>query len=218
MIFLLIILNFAISIYNAWVCGSVWDASRAKGGVAHAMTWAGAIMSASGFTWCYLIALAFLAAVTPQALFVHSPEGTPPVTGMLLSLDALQATLELGYVVIILPILGSGLAITVDSWRRLATSKDRNVGDYAITGWNTYAQASNMYNAARELPGIFDHLSAFFGGALGGASKSKDDNKGKALILVVALVVCAVLAGALTTYSIINMRRRDVRLAALAAA
>ena len=47
------------------------------------------------------------------------------IEGMLLSPEALQATLELGYMVIIFPILGSGLAITLATWRGLARRLSR---------------------------------------------------------------------------------------------
>lgn len=197
MIFLVFMLNLAISSFNAWMCGNTWDASRAKGGAAHFMNWMGAIMSASGFTWCYLVILGLLGAILPVSLISDDPEAT----GMILDAASLQAVFDLGYLVIIGPVLGSGLAITVHSWRSLARRR-RGVSDYAITGWNTVAQVHNVYTAVRDMPGVVERLSEFFHGR-----DSDDDGRGRLVLLVVFLAACG---GALTTYAIIQARRRAV--------
>jgi hypothetical protein len=61
----LFILNFVISWFNAWSVGKCWLESKAAGGFTHFVTWCGAIMSASGFTWCYTILLALGATHVP---------------------------------------------------------------------------------------------------------------------------------------------------------
>jgi len=201
-IYLVFILNFAISWFNAVSVGKVWDASKAKGGAAHFMTWMGAVMSASGFTWCYLLVLGLIASATPMQVFASEGE---TLTGMILDPASLQAFFELGYMVIILPILGSGLAITVQSWRQLAMRRARgeaNFGDYAVTGWNTFAQVHNTASFLREAPGIMSNLGNFFGG------DSKDSGKAKIVIL---LVVLAVAGGILTTYVIVQKTSKDQR-------
>src|SRR5258708_22050742 len=60
MIFLLLILNFAISWFNAWSVGRVLVESKMIGGVFPMTVWGGAIMSACGFTWVYLTLLGTL--------------------------------------------------------------------------------------------------------------------------------------------------------------
>lgn len=174
------------------------------------MNWMGAIMSASGFTWCYLIIVGMLASVLPMSLFSEDPE----VTGMLLDPTALQAFFDLGYMVIILPILGSGLAITVQTWRQLARRRaagQAGMGDYAITGWNTYAQVHNIYSATQNIPGVLSRLGGFFGGSSSSSSSSSSsDSGGKGGLLVIILVAVAALGGVLTTFSIIQSRRRSV--------
>jgi len=192
MLFLLFLVNLVISWFNAYHVGSVWDSARAKGGWARLMTWAGAMMSASGFTWCYTVILGLLGSVIPM-------DHQDPAQGMLLEGESLQAFFELGYTIIIFPILGSGLAMTVNSWRNLAR-KDRGIGDWVETGWNTYAQVSNTLDAYENLPEISDHLRDFF----------KGDNKKGAI--VVFLVALALLGGVMTTYFIVNSRRRSARL------
>jgi hypothetical protein len=164
----------------------------------------GAIMSAMGFTWCYLIILGAVAAHIPMQWFAEEGE---VLEGMLLSGASLQAFYDLGYLIIIFPILGSGLAITVHTWRYFARKRHRTVGDYAITGWNTFAQAHNMYVAIREIPGVFRRLSDYFGSSSSSSSSSNSDGKGKIVILLVAIAVCG---GILTTYAIVQARRRAV--------
>jgi hypothetical protein len=55
------VLNFAISVWNAYAVGKVWVEARVAGGWHRLMCWIGAIMSACGFTWCYLSFLALTA-------------------------------------------------------------------------------------------------------------------------------------------------------------
>lgn len=194
MILFFLVLNFAISWFNAWGCGKTWAETKSAGGWAHFMNWMGAVMSASGFTWCYLVILVLVGSLIPvsdenarQTVYAISPE-------------MLQATFELGYVVIIVPILGSGLAITINSWAHFY--RTRTWGGGAIAGYNSFAQIHNMYQAASALPDIFRHLGSFFG---------KGDSKNKAPLMVVLLVVAAAFGGILTTRAIImSTARRNV--------
>ncbi len=175
LIVLILLLNYGISWFNAWSVGRSWADSKAIGGWPRFMVWCGAVMSACGFTWCYIIPLALIAGLANW-----------------LKPDYVQATLELGYVIIILPILGSGLAIWMDSlttaWRR------RDMRSIGVAGWNTFAMAHNTYSAAKTLPGIFKHLGEVFKGKGG---------KDKAIMLVLLLVIIALSAGILTTRAII---------------
>ena len=135
------------------------------------------------------------------------------VEGYLLSGEALQAFYDLGYLVIIFPVLGSGLAITIHSWRSLARRRSEGkagFGDYAVTGWNTYAQVHNTYRALQEIPGVLDRLGDFFGSTGSSSGSSSKDSKGMVGVLVVVMVILAVLSGILTTYSIIQSTRRAV--------
>jgi hypothetical protein len=203
MMLLLWPLNFAISWFNAHVCGTTWDSAKIRGGAAYFMNWMGAVMSASGFTWCYLVVLGMLGSVVPKSLIVHAAQGAPPVTGPLLSEAQLQAFFDLGYLAIIFPILGSGLAITVQAWREIARKKaaDRTAGDYVVAGWDTFAQVSNTYSAIREVPRAAGNLGDFF----------KGDSKDKGWLVVVFLFLMAFLGGIATTAGIISSRRRAVR-------
>lgn len=189
MIFLIWVLNFAISWLNAWGCGKSWNETKHVGGVAHFMNWMGAIMSACGFTWCYLLIAGFGGAAIP----IEQDDGT---MAPLLTQDALKAFMELGYLVIIGPILGSGLALTIHSWA--AYWRSRSLGDGVVAGWNSFAQVYNTVSALEHVPDAASGVASFFKG-------EKKDGK----VLVVALVICAALGGILTTYAIVRTTARN---------
>lgn len=178
-VFVLLIVNFGISWFNAYSVGRSWADSKAIGGWQRVVVWSAAVMSACGFTWCYLIVLAFIAG----ALGFLPPR-------------YMQLALEIGYVVIILPILGSGFAIWIDSvttaWRT------KSLGNVGVATWNTFAQVHNTYEAAKTLPKVLSDIGDAFKGG------DSDDAKGKALMLALLLVIVALSAGALTTATIIK--------------
>lgn len=190
MIVLIWILNFAISIFNAWSCGKTWNESKYAGGMPHFMNWMGAIMSASGFTWCYLVIAVFVGGTYP----IEHDDGT---MAPLLTVEQVQATADLGYLVVLMPILGSGLAITIHAWG--VAYRRRTLGDGAIAAWDTFAMVYNVSSALRHVPQATDRLGDFF---FGGETK---DAKGRIVLILVA--VC-VLGGVLTTYFIITRTAR----------
>jgi len=179
--FLLFLLNFGISWLNAWGVGRTWVESKAEGGFTHFVTWCAAVMSASGFTWCYTLVLAIIG-------------GSVPYKGhILLAPRYVQGMVELGYLVIILPIIGSGIGITISSWRDF--SRRKSLANGGIAGYNTFAQVYNTVNAIRILPGILGDLGKLF--------NSKDKDSGGVWIMVAA-VALALLGGILTTATIIQ--------------
>jgi hypothetical protein len=191
MIFLIWLLNLVISIFNAVGCGHAWNYTKMQGGIAHFLNWMGAIMSACGFTWCILIPLS----LGVQAMGYLTPEQT-------------LAALELGYVLIIPAVLGSGLVITIDSWAQFY--KRPGLLNGGVAAWNTFAQVRNTMNAIQVLPGAISHLGKVLGG---GDSKrgGNDDGKGKAAMLIVFLVAASALSGILLTrWIILSMSRRSV--------
>jgi len=181
------LLNLGISILNAWACGKAWAETKAHGGWRRFMTWMGAIMAASGFTWCYL-SLITLIAYAMQVLNMHQA----------------QIALELGYIIIVPGILFSGLMITIDSWAR--AYREGGVLNYGVAAYNTYAQIHNTYSAIEGMgSALGDVFKAFGGGSKGSSSSSSDDDaKGAAALLIIVLVVVALAAGILTTAAIIK--------------
>jgi hypothetical protein len=185
MIVLIWVLNFAISWLNAWGCGKTWTESKHAGGVPHLLNWCGAIMSAAGFTWCYLVILGGVGTMIPI-------EGDDGVTTPLLSGASAQAFADLGYLLVVFPILGSGLALTVHSWG--VFWRERNFSSGAVAGWNSFAQVYNTMSALEYVPQASRGLSSFFGDT---------DTKDKAKALVLVLVALAAIGGILTTRSIL---------------
>lgn len=121
MLFGLVVLNFVISWFNAWSVGRSWTEAQMVGGWPKFMAWMGAVMSACGFTWVYLVIVGMVAGSTGK-----------------LSPEYLEAFYSLGYLVIIFPVLGSGLAITIQSWAH--AWRERNLLNMGMAGWNTFAQ------------------------------------------------------------------------------
>lgn len=193
MVLLFWVLNFVISWLNAWGCGKSWTETKAYGKGPHFLNWCGAIMSAVGFTWCYMVILAFFGATLPFEHEVHGHIVNKPY----LDEAALTAFVQLGYLVIVLPLLGSGLAITVHSWSYFW--RNRTFGSGGVTAWNTFAMGSNIYSAVVEVPKAARGVWGYF---------FKGDSDGKVKTLILLLVVLSVCAGVLTTYTILTMTQR----------
>lgn len=189
LLFVFLLLNAGISAWNAYAAGAFWTESKVIGGWMRFVTWCAVVMSACGFTWCYLTLLTMVAVGT---------ETLTPEQGLVM--------FELGYLVILLPLLGSGLGIwahsIAEAYRR------RSFGSIAVAGWNTYAQAQNMFDAARHAPGILRHVMDALGS--GGKRRGKKDEAGA--VLIVLLVILAVCGGALTTAAIVRWADRRVAL------
>jgi len=180
------VVNFFISCLNARSCGLVWVEVKMIGGFQKFMTWMGAIMSASGFTWCYLVVLLFGVYYVQPAFL--KPDQDPWITA-----NQLQGGFALGYLIIIPGMLFSGLMIWVDSlvqaWKR------RDLASIGVAGWNTFAQIHNTYGAMRGVPEALKKVKDVF---------LKGDGKKKGSAIVILLVVLACISGILTTWAIIN--------------
>lgn len=175
MFLFIMVLNFGISWHNATVVGRSWADSRAIGGWLRFMTWCGAIMAACGFSYCYLAPAVFL------AYKFH-----------FLPLAYAQGAMELGYLVIILPMLGSGIAIWVDSMT--TAFRERTLASGGVAAWNTFATFHNTYSAMQTVPSAFSHVESLF------ESKS-DDNASLWMIVIVLLVLGA---GIMTTVYLVQ--------------
>jgi hypothetical protein len=178
------ILNLGISIWNAYAVGVAWVETKHSGGWRRFMAWMGAIMSASGFTWCYLLLLALIAYwaqwLTPYQL---------------------EIMINLGYILIIPGVLLSGLMITIDSWAQ--AYRQRTLASFGTAGYNTFAQIYNTYHAVSDMGQAFRSVTGFFSES-GSKSESGGDKDNRAGYLIILLVLLALLAGILTTAAIIH--------------
>lgn len=172
---LLILLNGAISYFNATQIGKVWPETKAMGGFYRLLAYSAATMSVCGFMWIYFILLGSLAFALGK-----------------LGANYLEMLFSLGYLVIILPLLGSGMVIWVHS---LAVAyRERNFTNMGIATWNTFSQIYNTYSAVKTVPTALGNVIEGF------EDGDEDDAK---LMLVIAIVMIAALGGILTTYYLI---------------
>jgi len=191
MIALVWVLNFVISWFNAWGCGRTWNETKYAGGFAHFMNWMGAVMSACGFTWCYSVFLAFIGGIIKI-------ENADKVSVPILSPEQVDGVLALGYLVVIFPIIGSGLVITLQAWKQFWERK--TLGNGAVTAWDTFAMVYNISSAMHDVPIATSMVSKLFEG-------KKDKNW-----IVLALIIAAAFGGILTTYTILTSTARNAAL------
>ena len=183
-ILLIWLLNFGLSVWNAYAVGLAWVETKHSGGWPRVTAWAGAVMSASGFSWCYLLILTYAAYGLNW-----------------LDIDHVGVALQMGYIVLIPGILIAGMVITLDSWAR--TYRQRTLGNLGSAAWNTYAQIHNTFNAISDLDTAFGSvIDAIPSKSSGGGSSDKKDGA-IAFIIVFLIVIFALLSGILTTAVII---------------
>lgn len=175
-------LNFGISWWNARAVGSAWAYGKTAGIGVKLLLWSGAIMSACGFTWCYLIPLSLAAGALE-----------------ILPWEYVYGSLNLGYLIIIGPVLASGLVIMVHSWKR--AWEKRSLMNYGVAGWNTFAQVHNTVRAMQTIPAAFDGVAKLFKGGSG-------NGKGKAQLMMVVLVALCLVGGIATTVALIRSSAR----------
>jgi hypothetical protein len=177
------LLNFGISIWNAYAVGKAWVETKHAGGWPRVVSWAGAVMSASGFSWCYLIILTYAAYA-------------------LEFLDAghVEVAMNLGYILLIPGVLSSGMVITLDSWAR--TYRRTTLLNLGRTAWNTYAQVHNTFHAIGDMDKAFG--SVVDGLSSKGSSSSNKKGGAVVFILIFVIVMLALVSGVLTTAVIIS--------------
>jgi hypothetical protein len=192
----LILWNFGISWLNCWCVGKVWAESQVIGGWMRFVTWCAAVMGACGFIWCNTLVFGYLAS-THVGLLPHKYQLTDPY---------LELLLDLGYLIVIFPILGSGLGIWMDSVKE--AYKRRDGLSIGVAGYNTFAQAYNTYEAVKFLPTVTKKIV-----------KTIEDSDNKVLMgTVIAVLTLSVGGGVGLAYYIIHKTAQGVALAAQATA
>lgn len=176
---LLLAFNCVISFLNARSVGRVWVDSKVIGGWIQFLAWCGAIQAAIGFSSAFLFVFALIAFKVGY-----------------LNADAMQAVISLWYLLIIVPAIGTGLAITIESW--IVAFRERSFMNIGVAAYNTFAQIRNMYDAVSSIPSAFNKLSNF-------ASGWSDDDEGNPFWkIVVPLVLLALFSGIILTYVIVQ--------------
>lgn len=181
MIIVLLFVNFAISWFNSWSVGRSWAETKHIGGLPRFMTWMGAIMASAGFSWCYLFILAFIV----------GPDGMNKLPE-----KYVVAMCNLGYLALIIPVIGSGTAITIQSLVR--AWKERSLATGGIAAWNTFADIYNISQALEYAPGAFEDVADVLFDSKG--DKDEEDNAAARLAI---LLVCLAIAGGIITAALI---------------
>lgn len=195
MIVAITIWNLLISFWNARVVGQAWgDPSAEYGGFMRVVLWSALVQSMVGFSMPVMML---------EALIFRS-------TGVL-SDAALRGMFSLWYLMVIVPLLGTGLVITAHSL--VQAYRSRNWGDMAVAGYNTVAMGHNIYEASSGTGSALKSFTDF-------SSDDERDNGGMLVIVVALLVVAALAAGALITWLIVghyeSRTRAELRVAARA--
>ena len=182
MLLLMLVLgvNLVISFLNARNVGRVWAETKAVGGWIRVLAWCGAIQSAIGFTYVYAVVITYIAA---------SAGYLPPELAMVL--------LNLIYVMIVVPMIGTGILITIQSW--ISFAREKSLGNLGAAGWNTFATAYNTYNAVQSFGPALSSVTDSLGGMFDGDGDS--DSSAMRVILLAAIVL---LAGIMTTVVIVR--------------
>lgn len=178
MLFLVLIcfLNLLISFSNARTVGLVWCESKAIGGWVRLLVWCGAIQSAVGFTSVYMVIGIFI------AYYI----------GYFSSQDMLLF-LNFTYVLIIIPAIGSGFVVMLNSWMYLY--RERSLSSLGVAGWNTFAQFHNMYRAYNSFGPALKSIGSAFSG------KRSRNSKNAGILLLAILVI---MLGIITTTVIVR--------------
>ncbi len=174
------LLNFVISAFNAIGVGRTYKQNPQ--GWMKLVLWSVIIMSVCGFTWCYLIVIALGAG----ALGYLEPM-------------YVKGALEIGYMLIIFPVIGAGLVMWVQSVE--TAYRQRTAVSILVAGWNTFAMALNIWSAFRTLPSMFKDVTGLFKG--GGNSKEKG------FLLMIVAVILVILGGIITTYCLIKWSEKQ---------
>ncbi len=144
--------------------------AKEAGGFIRVVNLSALVMAACGWTWVILAIETILVVV----LGYFEPEEA-------------EVMFNLGYILIIFPVIGSGFSLWGHSL--LVAYKRRRMGDMVVAGWNTFAQVHNVVSVTRHLPEAISSV-------VEGLGKSKSGRKALAIIL---LVIVALGGGILIT-------------------
>lgn len=201
-LFLVMMLNFGISIWNASVVGRYWSEKKQLPTWSQVVLWAGAVMSVCGFFIVYLVLVTMVMQETHGFEFFAS---LWKVTLEPADIEMLvQNIFDLGYLMCIFFVIGSGLIIMVHSW--MVAYVRRDFLSYGVAGYNTGANLYNVVRATRHVPQAVGSLAKGFG-------RMRLRGKGAAglvLFLMFLLPIVISLTGAIVT-TVLIMHASDTK-------
>ena len=176
LILLLLAINFGVSWFNCYAVGGMWAESKAIGGWTRLLAWCGAIQAAIGFSSVIGFAVGFA---------LHATGHLPP--------NVAKGAASLWYLLVIIPAIGTGLIITIESW--IIAFRERSLLNMGTAAYNTFAQIHNMYGAIEGIGEAFKGIGDLF----------DSDNKDAApVLLAITLVVIALGGGIILTALLIR--------------
>lgn len=171
---LILVLNVAISFWNARVAGLIWPERGLHGTMIWLVVWSAVVQSAVGFSMPCVLALTWMA---------HAAG--------LLDNTAMRAVASLWYLAIIIPVLGTGLIITAHSW--MVAYRERSLLNMGTAAYNTAATAHNLYSATSGIGDAFSSVGDLFSGS--SSSSDSDDNPAAILVVILVFAIVAVSLG-----------------------
>jgi hypothetical protein len=177
--FVALVWNIFASFWNARVVGKTWYEAKAIGGFTYVAAWAGAIMSAVGFTSVYAVLVAILGATF----------GFLPHTALKLAMDMV-------FVLIAIPALITGYIITIEAW--IIAYREKSLLGAGVATLDTVLSVYNTMSVVNSFPKAWDNIKEHIN-----ADSDFDLDSDLAKAIVVAGVV--LFGGVLTT--VLIMRR-----------
>lgn len=194
--FAYLLLTIGISFLNANSVGRYWTEKEDLPTWMRFMMWCGAIMATCGFFVVYVSIITMvmhdLHLFEALAMSLFKVEMTAAEAEIIT-----QNIFDLSYLIIIFPVLGTGLCIWINSLAVAFIRRD--FGSVAVAGWNTFAQVRNTMNAVRYVPQATKGLAEGIGKML----KKKDSATAIVYLLLFLFPIVISLGGAIATTAIV---------------
>ena len=198
--FLWLLLSLAISVFNAYSVGRYWTERGQLPGWTRFTMWCGVIMSVAGFFMVFVVMLTMI--MNDIHAFEWLAQNVFKMTLEPGDVEALvQSIFDLSYLGLVFPVIGTGLAITVNSW--VVAVARRDPVSIGIAVYNTFAQAHNIVSAFRYVPQATKSLSS-------GLRIRLNKNSGQALAYLALLLFPIVISlGTAIAATVIIMKASD---------
>lgn len=178
-----ILLTGVLSAWNAYAAGAYLTESKTIGGTTSALIWFGLVASGCGFTWIIFSILGLVAVANGNI---------PPTWSAYL--------IKAGFVVIVLPALGSLLAIRAENLIR--NYRKTVLGNTTVAAWNNHSSSYSTWETSSHKLGIVsDIIDSFFSSSRRSRYSSSSNNDSGGSIIFVLVFLLALFGGiALTTF------------------
>jgi hypothetical protein len=178
---LFLAINTVIATWNAYVVGRMWPLAQGFG--ASLLCWCGLIQSVVGYSSAILLGILF---------------------GVLhfevLDMEYAKYVVDLWYLVIIFPAIGSGICIWLHSVQAMV--RNPGFGSFLTAGWNSYAMYHNVSGAIAHVPEAASGVGELFKAL--GETKGSGGKDGALVILVIVIVAVTLLLSVLLTYMVFS--------------